>query len=138
MHSWRTQYTIRNLCYYRNWSRYFESNTGSSQGGRPRYENPIASLTTNQGINTGDTKIVFADVMKQYGPIGLNYELDGYKIVKIEITNYTRTATADGQGGFTLNNVARNVWLYVEKIQLLPSVLTSLWSVLERTPSPGY
>ena len=115
MHSWRTQYTVRNLCYYRNWSRYFESNTGSTQGGRPKYENPIASITSGQGFNTADSKIVFADVMKQYGPIGSNYEDDGYKIVRIEITNYSRTATADGSGGFTLNNVARNVWVYVEK-----------------------
>jgi len=120
-HSWRTNYVTNNTSYYRNWSTYFESNTGSTQGGRPRYQNPINSITTAQGVNTSDSKIIFADVMKQYGPIGSNYEDDGYRIVKIEITNYSRTATENtdangvGLGTFSLNNVTRNVYVYIEK-----------------------
>ena len=111
MHSWRTQYTTRNLCYYRNWSRYFESNTGSTQGGRPKYENPIASITANQGVNTSDSKIVFADVMKQYGPIGSNYEDDGYVITNIAIPNYTR----NWDGSAWTSNPTQTVTLTIQK-----------------------
>ena len=83
----------------------------SSQGGRPRHENPIASITTGQGINTSDSKIVFADVMKQYGPIGSNYEDDGYVITNIAIPNYTRTWTGSSWG----NNPTLTVTLTIQK-----------------------
>jgi len=120
MHSWRTQYLHRTVGYYRNWSRYFEATSGSTQGGRPIYYTNIASVTTGEGVNTGDSKIVAADVLKQYGPIGANYDDDGYRILKIEILNYNRTATevldenGVGTGVFTFNNVDQNCWVYVE------------------------
>ena len=113
-HSWRTQYTFRNLSYYRNWSRYFEAASGSTQGGRPLYQNPITSITTNQGIDTGDSKFVFRDVMKQYGPIGSNYEDDGYVITNIAIPNYSRTATDNGDGTFSYNNPTQTVTVTIQ------------------------
>ena len=120
MHSWRTQYTFRNLSYYRNWSRYFEASSGSTQGGRPLYQNPIMSITPNQGIDTGDSKFVFRDVMKQYGPIGSNYGDDGYVITNIAIPNYSRTATevldgnGNGTGVFTYNNPTQTVTITIQ------------------------
>ena len=89
-HTWRTQYTYNIVSYHRSWSRYFENNTGSSQGGRARYQNPIETIAPREGINTGDTRVVFQNVMPQYGPIGANYEDDGYVITNISIPNYSR------------------------------------------------
>ena len=119
-HSWRTQILNRTRGIYRNWSRYFEASSGSTQGGRPKYENPIASITTAEGINTGDARIVFADVMKQYGPIGSNYEDDGYVITNIAIPNYSRTASevldenGQGTGVFQYNNPTQTVTVTIQ------------------------
>jgi len=121
MHSWRTQYVTRNLAYYRNWSRYFEATSGSTQGGRPIYYTNIASVTTGEGVNTSDSKIVSQDVLKQYGPIGANYDDDGYRIISISIPNYNRTATevldenGVGTGVFTFNNVGVNCTFTIEE-----------------------
>lgn len=111
MHSWNTQFVNRTVAYYRNWSRYFEATSGSTQGGRPIYYTNIESLTTAEGVNTGDTRIVISALSKQYGPLGANYDLDGYQIISISIPNYNRTATevldgdGNGTGVFTWNNV---------------------------------
>ena len=132
MHSWRTQFGYRLVQYYRNWSRYFEATSGSTQGGRPIYYTNLASVTTGQGVNTSDSKIVATDVLKQYGPIGTNYDDDGYRIVKIEILNYNRTATevldenGAGTGVFTFNNVDQNCWVYIE-----PTTANSMTGAVE-------
>ena len=119
-HSWRTQILNRTRGIYRNWSRYFEASSGSTQGGRPLYQNPIMSITTGQGVNTSDSKVVFGDVMKQYGPIGSNYDDDGYVITNIAIPNYSRTATevldgnGQGTGVFTYNNPTQTVTITIQ------------------------
>jgi hypothetical protein len=120
MHSWRTQFVNRTVAYYRNWSRYFEATSGSTQGGRPIYYTNIESVTTGQGVNTGDSRVVAQQVLKQYGPLGANYAEDGYRIVSITIPNYNRTYTetldVDGNptGNFVWNNVGVDCTLTIE------------------------
>lgn len=119
-HSWRTNYITRNESYYRSWPQYFEATSGSTQGGRPIKQYNIVSLTSGQGVDTGDSKIILDEVIHQYGPLGSSWEDDGYRVVSISIPNYSRTATevldgdGNGTGVFTFNNPTLTVTITVE------------------------
>ena len=119
-HSWRTNYVTRNEAYYRSWPQYFEDTSGSTEGGRRIKTYNIVSLTSGQGVDTGDSKIVVDNVIHQYGPIGTSWEDDGYRVTNIAIPNYSRTATevldvdGNGTGVFAYNNPTLTVTITVE------------------------
>lgn len=117
MHTWPTNYMGQEIGIYRSWPRYFETTSGSTQGGRPRYTYNIVSVVRAQGVNTGDSRLLVNNVIHQYGPIGTNTLDDGYVITNINIPNYTRSVQTDPETGIptgVLNNTTVTCTLTIE------------------------